>query len=243
MERKIRLQVALAQLGFASRRAAAKLIKSGRVKVDNQPVFEVGARVALGQDTITVDGKEACVQKKAYFILHKPKDVVTTVKDKHAAKTVLNLVKDKGVRIYPVGRLDKDTTGLLLLTNDGDLAYCLTHPKFNVSKIYHVGINGKTTKGTLQRLEQGIILEGKRTFPCKIKFITAKQKNNELEVTLTEGRKHQIKKMFAAVGHQVLSIKRIAFGPLKLGTIKSGSYRKLKSSELAQLNRLKENLR
>jgi len=243
MGQKIRLQVALAQLGFASRRAAAELIKLGRVRVNSQPVLEPGARVALGQDTITVDGKEGCVQKKAYFMLHKPKNVVTTVKDKHAKETVIDLIKTKGVRIYPVGRLDQDTTGLLLLTNDGELTLRLTHPKFGVKKVYRVSVKGNIELKTLKKLEAGIILEGKKTFPCKIKLLGQKNQESRLEVELTEGRKRQIKKMFAVCGHPVLGIKRIAFGPLTLGALKSGAWRKLTIQELSQLDRLKQSLR
>jgi 23S rRNA pseudouridine2605 synthase len=239
---KIRLQVALAQQGFASRRAAVEIIKAGRVKVNGKAVREPGCRVNPEKDAITVDGKKSCVQKKVYFLLNKPDGVVTTVRDRHSAQTVLELVKQKDARIYPVGRLDRDTTGLLLLTNDGDLAYRLTHPKFGIKKVYHVritrnGLSNSDIDAKIKKLEAGILLEGKKTFPCEIGIVSGTKKIVRLNVMLFEGRKRQIKKMFAAVGHPVLSIERTAFGPLKLARLKTGQWRKLKPSEVAELNK------
>lgn len=238
MEENIRLQVALAQLGAASRRGAAEIIKAGRVRINGKTILEPGCRVNLGKDAITIDGKSSYIQEKAYILLNKPKDVVTTVKDKYAECSVLDLIKQKDVRIYPVGRLDKDTTGLLLLTNDGDLAYRLTHPKFELKKVYYVQIKGQIDRKILQKLEKGIVLEGKKTYPCKVKFINYKNQITNLEVVLTEGRKRQIKKMFFVVGNCVVSINRIAFASLKLGSLKRGSYRELKASEVMKLKKV-----
>lgn len=237
VDEKIRLQVALAQLGFASRRGAAEIIKAGRVRVNARPAFKPGQRVNLEKDTITVDGEASCVQKKVYFLLNKPKGVVASVKDKYAGQTVLDLIRQKDVRIYPVGRLDKDTTGLMLLTNDGELAYRLTHPKFGIKKIYQVCVKGSVSRRKLEKLEAGILLEGEKTLPCKIKVIAGKKEATKLEIQLTEGRKRQIKKMFAALDHPVLTIERIAFGPLKLGALKAGRWRPLKASEAAELKK------
>jgi 23S rRNA pseudouridine2605 synthase len=240
MERKIRLQVALAQLGFASRRGAVEIIKAGRVKVNGQSVFTPGKRVDLVKDKITLDGKKAHIQRKVYFILHKPKGVVTTVKDKFATKTVLDLFKPKNMRIYPVGRLDKDTTGILLLTNDGRLAYQLAHPKFGIKKVYRVRIAGQISQKKIEMLARGISLEGKKTAPCTIKVIAKKTETTELEIQLTEGRKRQIKKMFQSIDKPVITIARVAFGPLKLGHLPPGKWRPLKSTEIVQLRQLFE---
>jgi pseudouridine synthase len=237
MAKSLRLQTALAQLGFASRRGAAEFIKAARVKVNGKIILKPGYRIKLGSDAITVDGRSACIQKKVYFMLNKPKGVVTTVKDRYAQHTVLDLIKQKDARIYPVGRLDKDTTGLILLCNDGELSYHLTHPKFGIKKIYRVCVEGVIPQKTLKRLERGILLESSKTYPCKIKVIADKKGATALEIELTEGRKRQIKKMFAALGHSVLTIIRTGFGPLKLADLKTGFWRKLKSEEIAQLKK------
>lgn len=232
---KLRLQVALAKLGVASRRSAVELIQAGRVKVNGKNALSPAERVDLTKDKITVDGQSSFVPAQVYCILNKPKDVVCTVKDKYAGRTVMDIVGKKDTRIYPVGRLDKDTTGLLLLTNDGELAYRLTHPKFGIEKIYNVCVSGCINQSKIRQLEQGIILEGKRTYPCKICIITQQKKETTLEIGLTEGRKRQIKKMFTAIGHPVLTIQRAAFGPLKLANLKEGQWRALSAEEVAKL--------
>ncbi|MFH1245993.1 MAG: pseudouridine synthase [Candidatus Omnitrophota bacterium] len=235
---KLRLQVALAKLGFASRRSAVELIQAGRVKVNGENALFPSERVDLEKDKITVDGQSSFVSARVYCLLNKPKDVVCTVKDKYAGRTVIDIVGKRDTRIYPVGRLDKDTTGLLLLTNDGELAFRLTHPKFGIVKIYHVCVSGCVNRSKIGQLEQGIILEGKRTYPCKIGIIKQQKKETTLEVCLTEGRKRQIKKMFMAVGHPVLAIQRTAFGPLKLANLEEGRWRALSSQEVARLKQL-----
>ena len=237
MVKNLRLQVALARLGFASRRGAIEIIKKGRVKVNGVPIFKPGQRVRLEKDTITVDGKSSCIQKKVYFILNKPKGITTTVKDKYAGRTVVELIGQKVVRIFPVGRLDKDTTGLLLLTNDGELAFRLTHPKFGIKKIYRVCAQGSISREKLKNLTKGILLEGKKTFPCKIKVIARQKENTLLEIQLTEGRKRQIKKMLAAVGHPALAIERIGFGPLRLANLKGQLWRSLTDNEVVELKK------
>ncbi len=237
MIEKLRLQVALAQLGVASRRSSAEIIKSGRVKVNSRPILEPGYRVDIKKDAITIDGQEGSVQNKAYLMLNKPSDVVVTLKDRHAKHCVLDLIDYKAARVYPVGRLDQDTTGLLLLTNDGELAYRLTHPKFGVEKIYQVKVKGCVSREQIKGLASGIVLEGKKTFPCRIKPLKSDQQQSSLEVTLTEGRKRQIKKMFALAGHPVISIHRIKFAGLTLGNLKPGQRRELTAQEI---NKLKE---
>lgn len=237
MAQNLRLQVALAQLGVASRRGAKEFIKAGRVQLNGRAIYKPGQKVDLEKDTITVDGKSSCIQKKVYFILNKPEGFVSTVKDRFASRTVFDLIRPKGLRIYPVGRLDKDTRGLLLLTNDGKLAYHLTHPKFGIKKVYQVCVQGSVPLTKVKRLEKGILLEGKKTYPCKIKVIADKGKTTDLEIQLTEGRKRQIKQMFALLGHPVLAIQRIAFGPLKLGRLKTGLWRRLNLPEIAELKK------
>lgn len=237
MGQNLRLQVALAHLGFASRRRAAEIITLGRVKVNGRLVLQPGQRVNLEKDTITVDGKKSCIPQKVYFVLNKPAGVVSTVKDRYAGCSVLELIKQKDTRIYPVGRLDKDTTGLMLLTNDGELAYRLTHPKFGINKIYHILIEGSIFGQEVKRLEKGIILEGKKTYPCKIKVMGKRTHPTRLEIQLAEGRKRQIKKMFAALGHPVLAINRVAFGPLRLGQLEAGGWRRLRQEEIRVLKK------
>lgn len=233
--KNMRLQVALAELGFASRRGAEKLIQAGRVKVNGRPALSRGERVDLVRDKITVDGRVSDLAAKVYFLLNKPKDIVCTVKDKYAGRTVIDIAGRKDTRVYPVGRLDKDTTGLLLLTNDGELAYRLTHPKFAVEKIYNVTVSRCLNRHKIRKLEQGIMLEGRMTYPCKICIVRQEEQETRLQICLTEGRNRQIKKMFTAVGHPVLTIQRVAFGPLKLGSLKEGRWRALSAEEVAEL--------
>lgn len=237
MVKNVRLQVALAKLGFASRRGAVEIIKKGRVKVNGVLAFNPGQRVKLEKDIITVDGRSSCIQKKVYFILNKPKGITTTVKDKYAARTVVELIGQKVVRVFPVGRLDRDTTGLLLLTNDGELAYRLTHPKFGIKKIYRVCAEGSISQKKLGNLTKGILLEGRKTFPCKIKVIARQKENTLLEIQLTEGRKRQIKKMLAKVGHPALTIERVGFGPLRLANLKGRLWRSLTDNEVVELKK------
>ena len=235
MAKFIRLQVALARMGIASRRGAAEILKAGRVKVDGVVIRQPGHRVNPEKNEITLDNQRSSAQDNSYFILNKPSGVTSTVKDKYAQRTVIDIIGEKGVRVYPVGRLDKDTTGLMLLTNDGPLAYRLTHPKFAVEKVYRVCVEGKIPLSTCKKLAKGVILEEKKTYPCTIRLIAHGNNHSELEIILTEGRKRQIKKMFAFVGHPTFSIQRIKFGPLMLKGLKEGSWREASSEEVKLL--------
>ena len=235
MVKKIRLQVALAQLGFASRRAAAGIIRSGRVRVNQQPVLEPGYRVDLVLDAITVAGRPGLIQNKVYYILNKPKGITSTVKDRFAQRTVLDLIKPLKQRIYPVGRLDKDTTGLIILTNDGTTAYRLTHPKFGLKRVYRAKVRGVPSRKKLMRLEKGVILEGVQTAPCRIELVGRQAKSAFLKIELKQGRKRQIKKMLALIGHPLLSLERTAFGPFELTGLKSGQWRRLSKTEIEEL--------
>ena len=231
----MRLQVALAHAGCASRRKCARFIKEGRVRVNGKVITEPGFKIDISKDRITHSGKKILLQDKTYLLLNKPKDVITSVSDTHARKTVLDLIPKNRHRLYPVGRLDKDTTGLLLITNDGELAFRLTHPKFEVERVYEVAVKGEPSNADMKKLEKGIYLEGRRTASCKIEILKRSLKKSLLRISLHEGRKRQIRNMFKKVGYPVTQLKRIKFGPLELRGLKTGEYRNLKGYEIESL--------
>ena len=233
---KIRLQVALAKANVASRRAAVKIIEEGRVEVNGEILTKKGSRIDISKDKITVDGRRVQFsERKFYYILNKPKDVLSASGDPRGRKTVMDFVPKKEARLYPVGRLDKDTTGLIILTNDGEFTYRLTHPKFEMERVYEAKVKGLVKEKDLLRIKKGIFIEGKRARADKVIF---KYKSNDftgLEVVLHEGRKREVRRLLEAIGHPVLELKRIAYGPLKLGTLKVGEVRKLAEEELKKL--------
>ncbi len=211
----MRLQKHLAHAGVASRRASEKIIAQGRVTIDGVVVTDPATDVT-GEETITVDGTlvgAPAEQPRVVYAVHKPAGVVSTAKDTHGRPTVIDLVDAPGVRLYPVGRLDADTTGLLLLTNDGDLAQLLTHPSHEVPKTYRAKLGNPPLKeATLRRLREGVTLDDGPTLPADARAVS----RDELELTLREGRKRQVRRMCEAVGHPVISLQRVAFGPLRL---------------------------
>jgi 23S rRNA pseudouridine2605 synthase len=225
----MRLNAYLARAGIASRRKADDLIKAGRVSVNGelgQLNTFVGAR-----DRVEVDGRPVQKQALAYVLLHKPAEVVTTASDPHGRPTVVELV-DHPSRVVPVGRLDADTTGLILLTNDGELANRLTHPRYGVPRTYLARVGGGPIKeAELRRLRQGIELDDGPTLPAKVRRIEP----HLLELTIKEGRKRQVKRMCEAVGHPVTELSRIAFGPLRLKDLPPGRHRRLTASEVERL--------
>ncbi len=231
-----RLQKVIANSGYTSRRKAEALIQNGKVKVNGKTVYELGTKVSTG-DMIEVDGnllqKE---EQKVYFLLYKPRGVVTTTQDDKNRKTVVDLI-DTAVRIYPVGRLDYDTTGILLLTNDGQLANMLMHPKNNIDKVYIVKVNGLIGKEQIKRLQSGVVIEGRKTSKsqAKIKKYDKKTNTSIVELTIHEGRNHQVKKMFETLGYQVLKLKRERISFLTLSGLKSGAYRMLSPKEVKKL--------
>ncbi len=232
---EMRLQKFLAQAGIASRRGAEELISRGEVLVNGQPV-EVGAKVDPGSDRITYLGKKVQLEEqKVYILMNKPAGVVTTAKDTHGRSTVLDLLKDVDERVYPVGRLDIDTEGLLLLTNDGDFAYALTHPKFKVAKYYQVKVKGLPGEATLNRLRTGLVLDDGPTAPAEVQVLSSERGQATLLMVLHEGRKRQVKRMCQAVGHPVLHLKRVQFGGVGLDNLLPGHWRHLRASEVASL--------
>ena len=234
---EIRLQVVLAKAGLASRRKAASLIESGSVKVNGKVVKEKGFRVDISKDSITLNNKKLFFENKKYYILNKPTGVLSTASDDRGRKTVLNLIKSKDTRLYPVGRLDKDTTGLIIITNDGELTYRLTHPKFEIKRIYEVKVKGSLRQEEITRLKKGVMIEGK---PARAKEVLIKKKApgfTEFILTLAEGRKREVRNMMKTIGHHVLKLKRIEYGPIKLGTLKEGEFRTLTAEELTKLKK------
>lgn len=230
-----RLQKAIAESGYCSRRKAEELITAGKVKVNHQIVKELGTKVS-GNDMIEVEGKILTKEAKEYILLYKPRGVVTTTDDDKKRKTVMDLVKtDK--RLYPVGRLDYDTTGALVLTNDGDLAYILTHPKNRVEKLYIAKVEGIFTSDKAKELSKGVYIDGFKTGKAKVKVKKIDKKNNAsyVELIICEGKNHEVKKMFEAVGYKVLKLKRESISFLTLDGLKSGEYRKLSIHEVKKL--------
>ena len=235
---KIRLQVFLSHAGVCSRRKAMDWIKAGRVKVNGRLECEPSTLIDARSDKIEVDNR--LVEDKAftYLLLHKPAGYVTTKADRFAGKTVLDLVPLKFQHLVPAGRLDKDTEGLLLLTNDGDVVYALTHPRHNVDKTYDVRILGRLDESTKDRLERGIVLDGKKTAPAKISGVKFLDRGSAFSMTIHEGRKRQIRLMLAQTGHDVIYLKRISQGPLHLGDLKVGQWRHLDENEVRELKKI-----
>lgn len=232
---QMRLQKFLAHAGVASRRMAENLIVQGRVAVNGEVINEMGV-IVTSNDRVTVDGKLVkCEEERVYIMLHKPVGYVSSARDQFGRQTVLDLVADIDARLYPVGRLDYDTSGLLLLTNDGDLTYKLTHPKHEIEKVYEALILGVPTDIEKKAFEAGLKIEDYTTSAAKIK--TKEIINNKalVDITIHEGKNRQVRKMCEAIGHDVLTLKRISIGPIALGDLPEGKWRKLTISELNSL--------
>jgi 23S rRNA pseudouridine2605 synthase len=228
----MRLAKHLAHAGVASRRAAEVLIAEGRVSVDGSVITDP-ARDVSGQEAIAVDGEAVRAPgARVVYALNKPPGVVSTASDTHGRRTVVDLVPS-GQRLYPVGRLDADSTGLILLTNDGDLAYALTHPRFEVPRTYRARVDGRPSERALRALREGIELEDGRTAPAHVRLLGP----HELELTIHEGRKRQVRRMCEAVGHRVVELRRVAFGPLRLGDLGAGRHRRLTAAEVERLRK------
>lgn len=232
-----RLQKVMARAGVASRRESERMIQAGRVQVNGQVVKELGTKVT-GADVVLVDGQLIEREQKVYILFYKPRGVVSAAKDDKGRKVVTDFFKDiYQQRLYPVGRLDYDTSGLLLMTNDGDLANKLMHPRYKVNKTYVAKVAGIPTNDELERLRHGIIIDGRKTAPAKSKVLSTDMKKQTAIVSLTihEGRNHQVKKMLQAIGHPVKKLKRETYGFLTLKGLTSGEYRELKHDEIELL--------
>ncbi len=235
----LRLQKFLADCGISSRRGAEELIKAGRVSVNGSIIRDMGVKVDEENDIVEFDGRRVTVQKKMiYIMLNKPEGFVTTVSDDKGRDTVMSLVEEIPVRIYPVGRLDYDTEGLLLMTNDGDLTFKITHPKNNIEKTYVAEVTGNIGMDTLIQLRRGVMLDGVRTSPAKVEVIGATRYGAKVQITIHEGRNRQVRRMFEAVGCIVKKLKRIEEAGLKLGHLPLGKWRKLSESEVNMLKKI-----
>lgn len=232
---EMRLQKYLALSGVASRRKAEELIISGKVSVNGKKVTELGTKV-FGDEVVEVDGKKVSLEEqKVYIMLNKPAGYVTTVKDQFGRPAVLDLVKDVRERVYPVGRLDYDTSGLLLLTNDGEFAYKLTHPKHEVNKVYIAEVSGIPDETDIAAFKKGISIGGYITSPAELNILQKNGKNSTVKITIHEGKNRQVRKMCEAVGHPVLKLKRVAIGNLMLGELPEGKWRSLSTQEIGAL--------
>ncbi|MCM1043449.1 MAG: rRNA pseudouridine synthase [Corallococcus sp.] len=234
----MRLNKYLADCGVASRRACDKLIADGKVKVNGNTVTEMGVSIEPEKDKVTVNEKRVALKKKNYYILlHKPKGYVTTVSDDLGRKTVMDLIDIK-TRLYPVGRLDYDTEGAIILTNDGNLANKLTHPKHNVDKTYIARISGKLSANDIRVLQEGIVLDDKKTAPAKVDVLTFDEHYSRVRIVIHEGRNRQVKRMFEYIGKDVKFLKRISIGDIYLGGLGRGKYRFLSDKEIEYLSNL-----
>lgn len=231
-----RLQKILAKAGICSRRAAERLVTGGHVSVNGKIVSTLGIKADIEKDKIRIDGRLVRnYQAKIYVMLNKPKGFVSTLRDPQGRPTIADLIREINIRIFPVGRLDYDSEGLLLLTNDGDLSYLLQHPRNEIPRRYHVKVKGKPPYYALVGLRKGMFLGGRMTVPAKVRKVREGKRNTWLEIIVREGRRRQIRRMCKAVGYPVLKLKRTGFGSLVLGSLSPGAYRYLDAKELRGL--------
>lgn len=230
-----RLQKVIANSGYCSRRKAEELIEAGKVKVNGKTIYELGTKVD-SNDTIMINNKSLKKEDKVYYLLNKPRQVITSVSDDKGRKTVVDLIDTKE-RIYPVGRLDYDTTGALILTNDGELANMLMHPSSNINKVYIAKVKGLMGKKEINKLESGVVIDGFKTSKsiARIKKYDKTTDTSIVELTIHEGKNHQVKKMFEAIGYDVIKLKRERIAFLNVNDLKSGEYRKLNPKEIKKL--------
>lgn len=236
--RDTRIQKVLSEQGLCSRRAAEQIISEGRVTLNGRPVT-LGDKMDTQADLLAVDGKSIIIPKKTeyyYYMLHKPRGYVTTMKDERGRKTVVDLLEGTPVRVYPVGRLDKDSEGLLLFTNDGDFANLLSHPSHGVPKTYRVTVHPRATEEQIVHLTDGVTLDdGTMTRPAVIRVAVDEPERTVMEMTIKEGKNRQIRRMCEAVGLEVARLRRISLGPVKLGMLPPGKYRELTPAEISAL--------
>jgi 23S rRNA pseudouridine2605 synthase len=234
-----RVQKILAKTGIASRREAERMMLEGRVVVNGKVVDTLGFKADPLKDHIKVNGKRvAGFEPQITLLLNKPRGYLSTVKDPKGRPTVLDLIKNVKCRIYPVGRLDFDAEGLLLVTNDGNLAYTLSHPRFSIPKTYLVKVSGVPDEKKLSHLKSGVMLEDGKVSIVSYHILRQREKNSWVQVVVTEGRNRLVKRMFSAIGHSVLKLKRVKFGPIKLGKLPFGQFRYLTPEETESLKEL-----
>jgi len=232
----MRLHKYIAHCGIASRRKAEALILEGKVEVNGEIIIELGVQINPGQDEIKVDGKRLRKERKIYIALHKPRGYVTTSSDDLERKTVLDLIEGIDERIYPVGRLDRESEGLLILTNDGELANYLTHPRCGVRKIYRVTVDGHVTDETMAKIREGVRIGGKKIIPKRLQMLHRSVKSSRIEIEIGEGLNREVRRVFAAVDHEARKLIRIQVGPLTLEGLPRGMARKLTKREMDLLH-------
>jgi pseudouridine synthase len=236
MTRSRRLNRFLAAAGIASRRRCDDLIREGRVSVNGAPVTELGVRIDPDADRVTLDGAPVRAEEGSRtLVLYKPREVLVASSDARGRRTVVDLLADVPVRVFPVGRLDYRSEGLLVLTNDGDLAYRLAHPHFKVAKLYHVEVEGKVSAAEVKALAAGVMLEDGPTQPARVTVLARRKRTTLLEIELREGRKRQIRRMLALFGHRVTRLLRVKFGPLEIGDLGVGCWRDVLPEEIEAL--------
>lgn len=236
-----RLQKYLARAGVASRRRAEELITSGRVKINNTVVKKLGTKINPQADTVTVDNQPVKAEEKIYLLLNKPKGYITSLDDPQGRPVVTSLLKGVKQRVYPVGRLDFDSEGLLLVTNDGLLTHALTHPRYEIKKTYHAEVRGVPSREKLDRMAGGLELADGLTAPAEVHFLGQKQGRGLLEITIHEGRNRQIRRMCRHIGHPVIKLRRVRMGNLTVKDLPAGKYRELTPLELRKLKQLVDN--
>ncbi|MHC4958731.1 MAG: pseudouridine synthase [Planctomycetota bacterium] len=226
-----RLQKVLAHCGVASRRQCEVLIEEGRVEVNGEVVTKLGTKVEAGQDEIKVDGERVAVERHVYYVLHKPKGYICTAQDEFGRPRVVDLIPEER-RIYPVGRLDENSEGLIILTNDGRVANIVCHPRYQVDKTYKVTVRGKVTREQTDKIERGVWLAEGKTGPAQVRKVDTRARSSIVTVTIWEGRNRELRRIFSKVDLKVNHLVRTAIGPLKLEDVPPGSYRRLRESEL-----------
>lgn len=233
----VRLQKFLAEAGVASRRAGEALILAGRVRVDGEVVRTLGAKVDPGRQQVSVDGRVLKPKRKLYIALHKPRGYVCTRRDPQARKTVADLLPKEWRHLYTVGRLDRDTEGLLFLTNDGQFALRLTHPRYGVRRTYVATVEGRLTPAALLQLQQGVVDRGEKLQAAAARLLQANNSHSVVELDLTEGKYREVRRLLARLGHPVVTLRRTRVGPIKLGELPAGKWRTLTAAEVASLLR------
>jgi pseudouridine synthase len=236
VKESLRLNRYLATAGVASRRQCDELIRQGRIAVNGILIEELGTRVHPDDDEVVLDGMRVHMPRDQWtLVLHKPREFLVAASDARGRKTVMDLLAEAPGRVFPVGRLDYRSEGLLLFTNDGDLAYRLAHPRFKVEKVYQVEFDGRPTEDALESLRRGVMLEDGMTQPARVQVLRHRKGRTLLEIELREGRKRQVRRMLAAFGFDVVRLRRVRFGPLELGTLDPGKWRPLAPDEVAAL--------